>query len=172
MSGIDEVANRLARQTVPADNNDSVRNGLLKASNIVEQFVDDTNGWFRIHDVRVYSDNEIGIVADWKWTIERWVAAEMDDRLEADGWENFAHLKADRKKEPNEAEFRYMKFYGDTRVYLNSYVTFTKRAFEALEEGRDIVEYGDKEVSERVMKARERLADRKKKDDLMRQGVM
>lgn len=168
----DELANRLARQTMPADDNDGIMQGLLKASNVVEQFDDEFNNWFRIHDVRVYGENEIGIVADWKWTIERWVAAEMDDRLESNGWTHFAHLKADRDKEPNEAEFRYAKSYGGTKVFLNAYVTFTERAFKALENGEERVEYGNKEVSERVMKARERLADRNKKDELRRQGVM
>lgn len=154
-----KVAEKIAKDTIPDDDNVSVIKGMLTGANVVEQFHNETNGWMDIHDVRVYDENTIGIAADWKWTIERWVAEGMGEMLESNGWSEFAHLKADRRKEPNEAEFRFRKEYGSVSVFLNCYVEFTERAFDALDKGKEKVEYGNEEAANRIKRARERMSE-------------
>lgn len=156
----------IARDTVPTDKNDRVKLGLLKSVAVVDELDEELNGWLSFHDVRVYDDNIVGIVADWKWTIERWVSGDMDERMRSLGWTVFAHTLADRDKDDHEAEFRFVKQYGEVKVYLNVYVEFTRRVFEALSSGEDITPDEDDEGSATLEEVRDAIQKNRMKEEL------
>ena len=134
-----ETANRIASQTVPGRSNTDIIEGLHDIPDVVDGFLEQTNGWFEILDVRVYRDDSIGIPCRYRWTIKRWAHNDMDQWLQDNGWELLPHLKADSKEHnENEMEARYRKEIKGYYVYANFFVEFTNDVFEALQEGIDI----------------------------------
>lgn len=128
-----EVAEYIARQTVPGSRNTPMYEGLQRAVDVVPTVIQDLNNWFEIVDVRVLGEDHIGIPMRYRWTIIRWANQDMDQWLEDHGWEDMAHLNADsRTRQENELEARYRKQFGDVVVDCNFLVFFPDEVFEAL----------------------------------------
>ncbi len=134
-----DAARRIAGNTIPGEDNGEFPSSLSDAAGVVDDFIEETNNWFEIVDVRVYRGDEIGLPCRYRWTIKRWVSNEMDSWLMSNGWERIAHLKADsREHRDNEMEARYRKEIDGYTVHLNAYVEFTSDVFRAMKNGNPI----------------------------------
>jgi len=154
---IDEISDRIARNTMPGDTNEQFISTICEAEEAVRKMDEDLNSWFEILDVRIYPRRVIGVPARFRWTIKRWVHHDMDQWLLDNGWEWIAHRKADSDEhEENEMEARYRKDFEGFGVHCNFYVEFTEDVFESLEHG-DYIHRADMEEKrrERVEEMRE-----------------
>lgn len=150
----EEIAEKIAKDTVPGTNNRDVVVELAESAQAVYAAVlEDLNNWVEIVEVKYHGDRIIGIPCRYRWTIKRWVSNDMDEWLLSNGWSHMPHLKADSEKHrPNELEARYVKQFGDYDVYVNIWVPFTDDVFEAINEGEDLTEFksADEKFEERM----------------------
>lgn len=156
----ESTADRIARETIPRGDNEGILASLWNVHDVVEDFIDETNNWFEILDVRVYKSGVIGIPCKYRWTIVRWAKNDMDQWLLDNGWDDVAHLAADsREREDNELEARYVKEIGGHMVNATFLVEFPDRVFE---------EMNDKNGMERAKeKSRERTANQTAKNRIL-----
>lgn len=134
-----ERAKEVEKASIPGEDNDYTLEMLERAQTITKNFIEDTNDWFEIEKVHVYPENKIGITAKFRWTIERFIAAEVEDVIMDAGYGVAPHLEADwRDVQENEIEYRARKQEGGTRVFLNLLIEMTDRAFEALNNQEEI----------------------------------
>lgn len=146
----EDVAKRVSENTLPGPSNDPFIDGLGNAMRVVPRVIVDLKNWFRIIDVRVHGEREIGMPMEYRWTIVRWAENEMDNWLIDRGWENIPHLKADtREREVNELEARYVKQFGEVDVFANFIVEFPDRVFRELNDS-DIEEARERMEKEQV----------------------
>lgn len=143
-----DIVDTILKDTSPGNSNDHILNTIHSLEDVVEGFISDTNGWFEILDVRVYPDGSIGIPCRWRWTIERYAAAKIEDRLLDSGWAVDHHLEADSRKhnEDRDLQLRYRKNIQGHDVYINVYVWMTDNAFNALETNEPI-QIGDRDIT-------------------------
>lgn len=134
-----ERAREVERASIPGEDNGYTLDMLEEARTIVEQFVEETNDWFEIEKVHIYPENKVGITAKFRWTIERFVAAEVEDVIMDAGYGIAPHLEANwRDVQPNEIEYRARKQERGIRVFVNLLIEMTDRAFDSLEKQEEI----------------------------------
>lgn len=134
-----ERARDVERASIPGRDNQYSLSMLESARDVVEQFIEETNDWFEIEKVHVYPENKVGITAKFRWTIERFVSAEVEDVIMDAGYGVAPHLEANwRDVQPNEIEYRARKQEGGVRVFVNLLIEMTDRAFDSLDEQEPI----------------------------------
>lgn len=156
-----DLASKVARETAPGKGNDEIVASLQDLPGVVESFVEDTNNWFEVIDVRTHRNGNIGIPCRYRWTIKRWVVNDTDTWLIDNGWDQLAHLFADSKEhEENEMEARYRKEIDGYTIWMNAYVEFTNDVFEAMQKGEPIQSVEEKrEKREKVERVRQQLRE-------------
>lgn len=164
--GVDprEIAESVAKSTVPGRSNDPVIDGLRFSPKVVEDVIDDLNNWFEVVDVRVYNDVHIGIPMRYRWTIIRWADNDMDQWLMDNGWEQLPHLNADsRTREEDELEARYRKVYRGVVVDTNFLVKFPERVFRKLK-GEDLDRVRENQRREEMIEERKNTILRRRRE--------
>lgn len=137
INGLDSVTvEDIASRSLSGRSNEYFKGSPVLVAGKIDEFMEETNNWFEILDVRIYRDFEIGLPCRYRWTIRRWAYVDMDSWLLKNGWHMHPHTMADSDKhKENELEARYVKQYGKFSIYANFYVEFTDDVFEALNEG-------------------------------------
>lgn len=135
---IEEVAERVARGTIPGRSNERFERGIVNTSAVVPVVIEDLNNWFEVLEVRIKDEHAVSIPMRYRWSIIRWARQDMDKWLMDHGWDEFAHRQADTHvRQENEMEARYRKRYGDVTVYCNFLVNFPPSVFKKIKEDSD-----------------------------------
>lgn len=130
-----ERAREVERMSMPGKDNLYTLSMLEIARDVVDEFIEETNDWFEIEKIHVYPENKVGITAKFRWTIERFIAAEVEDVIMGAGYGIAPHLEANwRDVQPNEIEYRARKQENGVRIFVNLLIEMTDRAFDALDE--------------------------------------
>lgn len=135
----DEIVEDINRNTSPGKSNQVFVEETLEASSVIQRFINETNDWFEINQVKIERNREIDINCLFRWTIISWSNFDMDDWLRINGWDLIHHTRADAERhyEDNMIEARYKKKIKGYDVYTNFMVLVTDEVFEKLNKSGD-----------------------------------
>jgi len=138
-NGRDPRIETVLKDSVPGRGNQMIIERLNVSKEVVSTVVEDLNNWVQVEKVHVYPDNRVGVTARYRWTIERFIATDMENIIRSEGYGIAPHLEADwRGREESEIEYRVRKEIDGTRVFVNLLVEMTSRAFRALNTGETL----------------------------------